>query len=74
MVQFLIRTGLLGLFVGMGAAKFHDQVLSKNGWSLESKTPILKNVIAFVDQLGKGRNHRRSKRIKHHQPATKKTR
>ena len=63
---FLTRSGLLGLFLGMGAATLHDRVLSKNGWGLEMKIPILKNVIDFIDKLGKGRHHKHQRHKRHH--------
>jgi hypothetical protein len=61
---FWARTGVVGLFVGMGAATLHDRVLSKNGWGLETRIPMLRNVIDFIDHLGKGRrrNHKKPRR------------
>lgn len=56
---FLTRSGLIGFFLGMGAAMTHDRILSKNGWGLETKIAFLNNLVALIDRMGKGRKHKK---------------
>jgi peptidoglycan/LPS O-acetylase OafA/YrhL len=65
--SFLIRTGLVGLFLGMGASTCHDRILSKNGWGLEEKIPGFRAIIDFIDTIGT-RSHYRNRRKHHRHP------
>ena len=59
---FALRVGLLGLFLGLGAWAMHDRVLSKNGLGLETKIPVVKNIIELVDRAGDYRRGNRKHR------------
>ena len=48
LAQWLLRTVIMGLVLGMGAWGAHEKILSK----VEDKIPILKWIVKKVDQSG----------------------
>ena len=46
---FIARALIIGLFIGLGSWGFHDKILSQ----VEDKIPLLKQVVAFIDNENK---------------------
>ena len=48
LAEWIIRTVIMGLILGMGSWAFHDKILSR----VEDKIPYLKDFVAMIDRAG----------------------